>query len=130
MVDRFIKCYENTYDIKQMSASLSLSLYIYMCVCVCVCVCVYVEIKCQLDATEVFIADLIACSTCFGHHYAHHQELNIIIQWLLPVVFRAVVLKLLVWFGLVCTGHITLSSTPDQLLEKPQHKIPHAATTV
>ena len=37
-----------------------------------------------------FIADLIACSTCFGHHYAHHQELKSIIQWLLPVVFRAV----------------------------------------
>ena len=34
------------------------------------------EIKCQLDATEIFIADLIACSTCFGHHYAHHQELE------------------------------------------------------
>ena len=34
------------------------------------------EIKCQLDATEVFIADLIACSTCFRHHYAHHQELE------------------------------------------------------
>jgi len=50
----------------------------------------YVEIKCQLEATEVFIADLIACSTCFGHHYAHHQELKSIIQWLLPVVFRAV----------------------------------------
>jgi len=48
----------------------------------------YVEIKCQLDTTEVFIADLIACSTCFGHHYAHHQELKSIIQWLLPVVFR------------------------------------------
>ena len=57
------------------------------------------EIKCQLDATEVFIADLIACSTCFGHHYAHHQELKIITQWLLPVVFRAVVFKLLVWCG-------------------------------
>jgi len=28
------------------------------------------------------------------------------------------------------TGRITLSSTPDQLLEKPQHKIPHTATTV
>ena len=26
-----------------------------------------------------------------GHHYAHHQELKSIIQWLLPVVFRAVV---------------------------------------
>jgi hypothetical protein len=38
-----------------------------------------VEIKCQLDATEDFIADLIACSTCFGHHYAHHQELKSII---------------------------------------------------
>ena len=36
----------------------------------------YVEIKCQPDATEVFIADLIACSTCFGHHYAHHQGLK------------------------------------------------------
>ena len=44
-------------------------------------------------------SDLIACSTCFGHHYAHHQELKSIIQWLLPVVFRAVVFKLLVWCG-------------------------------
>ena len=46
-----------------------------------------------------FIADLIVCSTCFGHHYAHHQELKSIIQWLLPVVFRAVVFQVagLVW---------------------------------
>ena len=60
---------------------------------------IYVEIKCQLDATEVFIADLIACSACFGHHYAHHQELKSIVQWLLPVVFRAVVFQVagLVW---------------------------------
>jgi len=50
------------------------------------------DISC-LDATEVFIADLIAYSTCFGHHYAHHQELKSIIQWLLPVVFRAVVFQ-------------------------------------
>jgi hypothetical protein len=28
----------------------------------------------------IFIADLIACSTCFGHQYAHHQELERIIQ--------------------------------------------------
>ena len=41
------------------------------------------------------LQNLIACSTCFGHHYAHHQELKSIIQWLLPVVFRAVVFKLL-----------------------------------
>ena len=43
-----------------------------------------------------FFADLIACSTCIGYHYAHHQELKIIIQWLLPVVFGALVFKLLV----------------------------------
>ena len=78
----------------------------------------YVEIKCQLDATEVFIVDLIACSTCFGHHYAHHQKLKCIIQWLLPVVFGAVVFKLLVWQ----TGHITFSSTPDQQHENHSTK--------
>ena len=69
------------------------------------------EIKCQLDATEVFIADLIACLTCFGHHYAHHQELKSIIQWLLPVVH-----------SILQTGHITLSSTPDQQLENHSTK--------
>ena len=31
----------------------------------------------QLDATEWFIA-LMICSTCFGHFYAHHQELETI----------------------------------------------------
>ena len=28
----------------------------------------------------IFISDLTACSTRFGHHYAHHQELECIIQ--------------------------------------------------
>jgi len=36
----------------------------------------------QLDATECFIT-LIMCSTCFGHLYAHHQELETILV-LLP----------------------------------------------
>jgi hypothetical protein len=27
-----------------------------------------------------FIADLIPCSKCFGHHYARHQELERITQ--------------------------------------------------
>jgi len=58
-----------------------------------------VEIKCNVDATEVCIADFIACSTNFGQHYDHHQELDSIMRWLLPVVFRAVVFKLLVWCG-------------------------------
>jgi hypothetical protein len=46
----------------------------------------------QLDATEWFIA-LIICSTCFGHFYAHHQELETVcyyhlwcaMPWLLVV---------------------------------------------
>ena len=63
------------------------------------------EIKCQLDASQVFIADLIACSTRFGHYYSHHQELKSIIQWLLPVVFLAVVFKLLVWC--VAEGYVS-----------------------
>jgi hypothetical protein len=28
----------------------------------------------------IFIADLTACSICFGQHYAYHQELESIIQ--------------------------------------------------
>jgi len=28
----------------------------------------------------IFIADFIACSTCFGQYYAHHQKLESIIQ--------------------------------------------------
>ena len=28
----------------------------------------------------IFVEDLIACSTCFGHHYVHHQEFESIIQ--------------------------------------------------
>ena len=63
-----------------------------------------------------FIANLIACSICFGHHYAHHQELKSIIQWLLPVVFRAVVFKLLVWCARkkvlkICKRNISVQKT-------------------
>jgi len=57
---------------------------------------------------RVFIADLIACSTCFGDHYAHHQELKSIIQWLLPVLQHP--------------ANITLSSTPEQQLENHSTK--------
>ena len=28
----------------------------------------------------IFIADFIVCLKCFGHHYAHHQELESIIH--------------------------------------------------
>jgi len=77
-----------------------------------------VEIKCQLDATEVFIADLIACSTCFRHHYAHHQELESIIQWLMPVVFGAVVFKWLVWCE--AEGYVSGLRDPSNRTHNPQ----------
>jgi len=44
----------------------------------------------QLDATEWFIA-LVNCSTCFGHLYAHHQELETIIVLLPHMVCNALV---------------------------------------
>jgi hypothetical protein len=46
-----------------------------------------------------FIADLIACSTCFGHHYAHHQELEIIIQLVAACGLWCLVFKSSVWCG-------------------------------
>ena len=44
-----------------------------------------VEKKNHIDTTEWFIA-LIICSTCFGHFYAHHQELETICVLLPPMV--------------------------------------------
>jgi len=47
-----------------------------------------VENKNQLDVTECFIA-LMICSTCFGHFYDHHQELETICVLLPPMVCSA-----------------------------------------
>ena len=46
------------------------------------------EKKNQLDATEWFIAPIIRL-TCFGHFYAHHQELKTICMLLPPMVCSA-----------------------------------------
>ena len=57
-----------------------------MCLSVHLCKCV--EKKNQLDVTECFI-ELTICSTCFGHFYAHHQELDTEYMLLPPVVCNA-----------------------------------------
>jgi hypothetical protein len=44
----------------------------------------------QLDATECFIAHII-CSTCFGHLYAHYQELETILVLLPHMVCNSLV---------------------------------------
>jgi hypothetical protein len=38
------------------------------------------EIKCQLDAADEFLLQIVLLAQRFGHHYAHHQELESIIQ--------------------------------------------------
>ena len=81
----------------------------------------------------IFITDLIACLTCFGHHYAHHQELESIIQVVAACRIWCLVFKLSVWCGAegyagccfsssLQTGHITLSSTPYGQLENQSTK--------
>jgi len=45
-----------------------------------------------------------------GHHYSHHEELKSIIQWFAGCC------------SIMQTGHITLSSTPDQQLENHSTK--------
>jgi hypothetical protein len=42
----------------------------------------------QLDVTECFIALMIR-STCFGHFYAHHHEIETICVLLPPIVCSA-----------------------------------------
>ena len=44
----------------------------------------------KLDVTECFIA-IIICSPCFGHPYAHHQELQPIVVLLPHMVCNAMV---------------------------------------
>ena len=52
--------------------------------------CICVEKKNKLDATEWLIA-LVICSTCFGHLYAHHQELETVLVLLPHMVCIALV---------------------------------------
>jgi hypothetical protein len=59
-------------------------------VCLSVHRCICVEKKTQLDVTECFIALMIR-SKCFGHFYAHHQELETICVLLSPMVCDALV---------------------------------------
>ena len=71
----------------------------------------------------IFIADFIACSTCFGQYYAHHQELESIIQMVAACGIWCFGFQVVGMVKVMCpvcklqTGHITLSSTPYRQLE-------------
>ena len=62
------------------------------------CIIVITEEKNQLDATCYFIVLLID-SICFGHYYAHHQELATIMLITTLVVSFLVCCRLEVWCG-------------------------------
>ena len=73
----------------------------------------------------IFIADLIACSTCFEHQYAHHQELESIVQAVAACRIWCLVFKLSVWCGAEgCVSGLRAVATA-----KTKHQIRQAATT-
>ena len=47
----------------------------------------------------IFIADFIACSTCFGNTMPIIRSSRALYRWSLPVVLRDLVFKLSVWCG-------------------------------
>ena len=72
------------------SRSFHRGIYIYICVCVNNIYMYKRGEENQLDAPECFIK-LMICSTCFGHLYAHHQELETILMLLPHMVCNALV---------------------------------------
>jgi hypothetical protein len=69
-----------------------------------------------------FIADLIACSTCFRYYYVHNQELESITQLVAACGLWCLVFKLSVRCCSPQTGHTTFSSTPYRQLENQAPK--------
>jgi len=78
------------------------------------------KLKGQLDATDWFLYR----STCFGHHYAHHQELKIYTDfcclWYLALWFAGR------WPGMANRTHNTQLHTRTTTC-KPERQVPQAA---
>jgi hypothetical protein len=84
---------------------------------------VCVEKKNQLEATEWYIA-LIMCSTCFGHFYAHHQQLETLCALLPPRVCDALVARGQVQGSRLCVrDEGCCSSNLQQAAMKATHTI-------
>ena len=134
---RGFTCCRSVHQIAARSACTGVTSCIDVCLSVHRCICV--EKKNQLDATEWLIA-LIICSTCFGHFYTHHQELETICLLLPPMVCSAWLLvfggqvqgsRLCVQEGGCCTvvqvplpGHIACCPAPDPRQPATKHCAP------
>jgi hypothetical protein len=78
----------------------------------------YVEVKCQLDATDDFLLQiLLLAQHVSGTIMPIIRSSRVLYRWLLAVVFGA-----LVFSSSPQTGHITLSSTPYRQLENQSTK--------
>jgi len=101
---------ENHYRLRRLDVCLS----VHRCICV--------QKKNQLDASEWFIA-LIICSTCFGHFYAHHQELENICVLLLPMGKRHCVQEegCCIMCNIPLPGHIACCPAPDPQQPATKH---------
>ena len=73
---------------------------------------------------KIFIADLIACSICFGHHYAHHQEHESIIQVVAACRIWCLVFKLSVWCGAEGCVSATAQQSANRTHNPHLHTIP------
>ena len=80
-------CFRSSQITIQQEIKICIWLYVYLSAHRCICI----DKKNQLDVTEWFIA-LIIRSTCFGHFYAHHQELETICVLLPPMVCSTLLL--------------------------------------
>ena len=94
-------------------------------VCLSVHICICVQKKNKLNITECFIA-LMICSTCFGHFYAHHQQLETICVLLPPVVCSV---WLLVVGGQVQSSRLCVQPAPDPRQPATKHCTPQAVIT-
>jgi hypothetical protein len=62
------------------------------------CVCFYVEIKCQLDATDEFLLQiLLLAQHVSGTIMPIIRSSRVLYKWLLPVVFGAVKMKIVIF---------------------------------
>ena len=60
----------------------------------------YVEIKCQLDATDEFLLQILLLAQHVSDTITPIiRSSRVLYKWLLPVVFGALVFKLSVWRG-------------------------------
>ena len=93
----------------------------------------YVEIKCQLDATDKFLLQmLLLAQHVSGTIMPIIRSSRVLYKWLLPVVFGALVFKL---SSCQVCGQQPANRTHNPQLHtipttwKPKHKIRQAATT-